>query len=158
LTPKDFSLYAVLATVVLCRPATLAEIAQGQTTERCALRLHVDGLRNANGVVGAAIYSSPEGWPEGASKALRRWPTPIAAGERQVTAVSLDLPPGDYGVVVIHDENKNQKLDRNIFGWPKEGFGFANNPRIRLGAPSFKEALIHVACPATDITIHIQYK
>ena len=90
--------------------------------------------------------------------ALRAWPTPIAAGERQVTAVSLDLPPGDYG----GDRDSTtrtriKKLDRNIFGRPKEGFGFANYPRVRLAVPSLKEALIHVACPMTETTIHIQY-
>lgn len=113
---KNLFLCAVLASLVLCGSATPAETAHGQAAEGCTLRLHVDGLRNANGVVGAAIYNSPDGWPEDAGKALRRWPAPIPAGERQVTAVLPDLPPGDYGVAVIHDENKNQKLDRNIFG------------------------------------------
>ncbi|MGA7857196.1 MAG: DUF2141 domain-containing protein, partial [Terracidiphilus sp.] len=85
-------------------------------------------------------------------------PTPIAPGERQATAVWENLPPGDYGVVAIHDENRNHKLDRNIFGWPKEGFGFANNPHVALSAPPFKEAVVHVTCPVTQTDIHIIYK
>jgi uncharacterized protein (DUF2141 family) len=69
-----------------------------------------------------------------------------------------NVPPGDYGVVVIHDENMNQKLDRNLFGIPKEGFGFANNPKVRLSAPAFQAAKLHVACPVTNTTIHLIYK
>jgi uncharacterized protein (DUF2141 family) len=59
---------------------------------------------------------------------------------------------------VIHDENRNAKLDRNLIGIPKEGFGFANNPHVGLSAPRFQAAIVHVQCPATDINIHLQYK
>lgn len=92
------------------------------------------------------------------NKALHHWPTPIAASAHEATAVMENLPPGDYGVVAIHDENKNRKLDRNFLGIPKEGFGFANNPHIVLSAPSYQAAIVHVTCPVTETTIHIIYK
>jgi uncharacterized protein (DUF2141 family) len=124
----------------------------------CTLRIHVDGLRNSVGVVGAAVFKSPEGWPENMSKTVHHWPTSIAAGARDTTAVMEHLPPGEYGVVVIHDENRNHKLDRNFIGIPKEGFGFANNPHVGLSAPSYKDAIVHVTCPVTEISIHLIYK
>ncbi len=68
------------------------------------------------------------------------------------------MPPGDYAVAAIHDENRNAKLDRNLIGIPKEGFGFANNPPVRWSAPAFRAAVIHVTCPVTDVPIHLQYK
>jgi uncharacterized protein (DUF2141 family) len=126
--------------------------------EKCTLRIHVDGLRNSIGVVGSVIFTSPDGWPENLSKAYKSGPTPIDAGERQVTAVWEGIPPGDYGVVVLHDENSNMKLDRNFFGWPKEGFGFSNNPHIGMGPPPFRDALLHIGCPITQTTIHVIYK
>ena len=132
--------------------------AQAETDPGCTLRIHVDGLRNQTGVVGTAIFKSPDGWPEDMNKSFHHWPTPIPAGARQLTAVIENLPAADYSVVVIHDENKNRKLDRNFIGIPKEGFGFANNPRVNLSAPSFPTARVHVACPATDTTIHLIYK
>ncbi|MGA8088188.1 MAG: DUF2141 domain-containing protein [Terracidiphilus sp.] len=138
----------------------MASIARqaAQSEAGCTLRIHVDGLRNSTGVVGAAIFKSASGWPEDMEKAFRHWPTPIAAGARQATAVTDNLPQGDYGVVAIHDENKNHKLDRNFIGIPKEGFGFANHPHVGLSAPSFAAAIVHVTCPATEITIHMIYK
>jgi uncharacterized protein (DUF2141 family) len=124
----------------------------------CTLRIHVDGLRNSTGVVGSAIFKSPDGWPEDMSKALHHWPTPIAPGAHEATTVWDNLPPGDYGVVAIHDENRNHKLDRNFIGIPKEGFGFANNPHVGLTAPPYRAAIVHVACPATETVIHMIYK
>lgn len=128
------------------------------TETGCTLRIHVDGLRNSTGVVGAAIFRSPDGWPEDMKKALNHWPTPIAPGAHDATAVMKNLPPGNYGVVAIHDENRNHKLDRNFLGIPKEGFGFANNPHVGLSAPSYQAALVHVTCPVTEINIHLIYK
>jgi|SRR5215831_8884369 len=124
----------------------------------CTLRIHVDGLRNSTGVVGAAIFKSRDGWPEDMSKTVHHWPTPIAPGARESTAVMENLPPGDYSVVAIHDENKNHRLDRNFLGIPKEGFGFSNNPHVGLSAPRFDAAIVHVTCPVTEIKIHLIYK
>lgn len=157
----DRKLHALCAILAICTSGPLR--AQAASPEprpeiRCTLRIHVDGLRNATGVVGAAIFKSRDGWPEDMSKTVHHWPTPISAGASEATAVMENLPPGDYGVVVIHDENKNHKLDRNFLGVPKEGFGFANNPHVGLSTPSFDAAIVHVACPQTQIDIHIIYK
>lgn len=148
-----------------CVPAGLGAdliLPAGQQTAQnatgCTLRIHVDGLRNSTGVVGAAIFKSADGWPENMSKSFHHWPTAIPAGTHEATAVMENLPPGDYGLVTIHDENKNQKMDRNFFGIPKEGFGFANNPHVGLSAPPFAAAIVHVTCPVTETKIHLIYK
>jgi uncharacterized protein (DUF2141 family) len=124
----------------------------------CTLRIHVDGLRNSTGVVGSVVFKSADGWPEDPKKAFRRGPTSIVPGDRQATVVWDHLPPGDYGVAAIHDENRNAKLDRNLIGIPKEGFGFANNPHVGLSSPPFPSAVVHVGCPVTETTIHLQYR
>lgn len=128
------------------------------SSQECTLRIRVDGLRNSTGVVGTELFTSPAGWPENVDRTFRHGATPIGAGQHAVTAVWDKLPPGTYGVVALHDENKNQKLDRNIFGIPKEGFGFANNPRVGMSAPPFEQAIVHVTCPVTETTIHLIYK
>ncbi len=124
----------------------------------CTLRIHVDGLRNSKGNLGTVLFTSADGWPEDLGKSFRHGPAPIDADGHEGTAVWKNLPPGNYGVAVIHDENSNHKLDRNFIGIPKEGFGFANNPHVGLSAPAFQAALVHVGCPFTGITIHLQYK
>ena len=124
----------------------------------CTLRIHVDGFRNSKGNLGTVLFTGPEGWPEDLNKSFRHGPAPIDPGTRTALAEWSGLPTGDYGVAAIHDENSNHKLDRNLIGIPKEGFGFANNPHVMLSAPGFREAVVHVACPFTETTIHLIYK
>jgi uncharacterized protein (DUF2141 family) len=122
----------------------------------CSLVLHVTGMRNQKGEIGAALYRSSDGWPEDLHKALKDDSVRFHDGKATITFT--DLPPGQYAVAVVHDENVNYKLDRNFIGWPTEGFGFTRNPRVLLTAPSFNEAAIHVACPATETSVRIIYK
>jgi uncharacterized protein (DUF2141 family) len=51
-----------------------------------------------------------------------------------------DVPAGRYAAQVSHDENDNHQVDRGWFGIPKEGVGFSNNAKIRMGPPRFAEA------------------
>jgi uncharacterized protein (DUF2141 family) len=150
-------IFSLCAACVSAGPPAGHAILQAAATG-CTLRIHVDRLRNSTGVVGSAIFSSANGWPEDMSKTVHHWPTPIPAGAHETTAVKENLPPGDYGVVAIHDENRNHKLDRNFIGIPKEGFGFANNPHVGLSAPAYSAAIVHVGCPVTDVNIHMIYK
>jgi uncharacterized protein (DUF2141 family) len=52
-----------------------------------------------------------------------------------------ELKPGQYAFRYFHDENNNGKLDKNMLGVPREGFGFSNDPPIVIGEPSFDKWL-----------------
>lgn len=121
----------------------------------CTLRIHVTGFRNDKGTAGGIVFASPDGWPEDKTKAVVHGGFPIEGDQATET---FHIPPGRYGIAAIHDENSNHKLDRNLLGIPKEGFGFANNPKVLLTAPSFQTASVAVACPATQIDIRLIYK
>jgi uncharacterized protein (DUF2141 family) len=124
-------------------------------TPQCTLVVHVTGFRNQKGVAGGTVFNSPDGWPENNAKAYHH--EHVAIVDKKAT-LTFTLPPGRYGVAVLHDENENQKMDRNWLGIPKEGFGFANNPHVALKAPPFQKATIQVACPVTETTIQLIYK
>lgn len=151
---------ALLSQQTPAAPAPALATSPASASPGCNLVIHVDHLRNSRGKVGTAIYNSPGGWPENTEKALRHGPTDIVSTPAGLTSTKVweNLPPGDYAVVAIHDENSNHKLDKNFFGIPTEGFGFANNPHVGLTAPAFRSAIVHLACPATETTIHIQYR
>jgi uncharacterized protein (DUF2141 family) len=123
---------------------------------KCSLIIHVTGFHNTKGLLGAELFTSSAGWPEDVSKSFRHAHFPIEGDH--ATARFDQLPAGRYAVVVLHDENENQKLDRNLLLVPKEGFGFANNPHVLLVAPSIEKATIPVACPSTTTEIHLIYK
>jgi uncharacterized protein (DUF2141 family) len=117
--------------------------------------VHIDGFRNQKGNAGITIFKSPDGWPENNDKAFMHSGHPFT-GDQATT--ELQLPPGRYAIAALHDENSNHKLDRNMIGWPREGFGFSNNPKVNLSPPSFDTAAMQVTCPVTDTTIHLIYK
>lgn len=147
------------ALLAFCSLATMTAAfaparAQAQSAS-CTLVVHVDGFRNHKGDLGVTVFNSPEGWPENNDKAFHH--EGFSFSGQEATA-RLQVPAGRYGVAVLHDENSNHKLDRNFIGFPKEGFGFSNNPKVNLSAPSFGTAAFQVNCPATEISINLIYK
>lgn len=146
--------FSLLSTALVMRPQPLAAspVAEGN----CSLIIHVTGFRNTKGVLGAELFTSSAGWPEDVDKSFRHDHFPIEGDH--ATARFDHIPAGKYGVVVLHDENENKKLDRNLLMVPKEGFGFANNPHVLLAAPPIEKATIPVTCPTTTTDIRLIYK
>lgn len=53
--------------------------------------------------------------------------------------VSCQLEPGTYGITLLDDENENGKIDKNLIGIPKEGFGFSNFFMTKMKKPAFDD-------------------
>lgn len=75
------------------------------------------------------------------------------------TLVKVDgVAPGIYAVQAYHDENDNGRVDRGLFGIPKEGVGFSNDARIRLGPPKWSNARFDFkGAPGERITFGLRY-
>jgi uncharacterized protein (DUF2141 family) len=87
-----------------------------RTPEQHTLTVVAEGVASSKGVVGVLVFNSEKGWPERVSDALR---SKAVAAHPGVTKITIPgLAPGDYAVVVLHDENENQKLDRKWLGVP----------------------------------------
>ena len=106
------------------------------------LSVSVSGLRSQRGAIRVCVTQSAKLYlkcnedPKAAKRSA-------AAGRGAVFAFD-GLVPGTYAVVVLHDENSNNKLDRWL-AVPKEGFGFSRNPLIKWRAPRFDEVKVVVA-------------
>jgi uncharacterized protein (DUF2141 family) len=50
-----------------------------------------------------------------------------------------DVAPGNYAIMVLHDENDNERMDFEVNGMPKESYGMSNNPML-YGPPTFTDA------------------
>ena len=46
------------------------------------------------------------------------------------------MQPGVYAAQAFHDENMNDKVDRNVLGLPTVGIGFSNDAPFRFGERS----------------------
>jgi len=67
-----------------------------------------------------------------------------------------DVKHGQYAIQFFHDENENEKLDTNILGIPKEGFGFSNDAMGKFGPKDFSEWLFDFSGD-TILKMKIQY-
>lgn len=113
------------------------------------LVVNINGLESNKGQVMVALYNTEKGFPDVQWKGKIVSPSNLKA-----QAVFSDLPEGNYAVSFLHDENLNGKMDKNLVGYPKENFGFSNNPSIKFAAPKFKECLFLVGRGKTTISIN----
>ena len=110
-----------------------------QDTGTHSLSVTIHNIRSAEGTVEIALYNDADAFPS-KDKAFRG--VVVYAKEGALVYTFKDVPAGTYAVAVIHDENRNKKLDTNFMGIPTEGFGFSNDAMGTFGAPGFEAASI----------------
>jgi uncharacterized protein (DUF2141 family) len=110
-------------------------------SKAAGIKVGVTGFRNYNGKLGCSLFNGPEGFPRDGSKVFRHMWAPIQNGRGE--CFFTGLPAGDYAVTIFHDENNNGKFDENWMGMPLEGYGFSNNVKPMLKAPSFDDCKFH---------------
>jgi uncharacterized protein (DUF2141 family) len=120
--------------------------------------IHVEILkiRNSTGSVACALFGSPEGFPVEYLRFAANIMV-IRIRETQARCDFSNIPPGTYALVVVHDENMNGKLDTTRLGIPMEGYGFSNDARAFLGAPSFSAASFQYGGQNLELTINLHY-
>jgi uncharacterized protein (DUF2141 family) len=112
-------------------------------------------LKSTEGQVGILVFNKEDGFPAEREMAVRDVLLPIKNGVIQHTFSGL--PFGEYAVAVMHDENKNNELDTNFFGVPKEGNGVSNNVVNPLGPPKFQKAVFSLNQKSHAIEINMRY-
>ena len=128
ITIKTLFLFAVSFT--LCSYAN---------TDTYSLSITVKNLRNEQGVVQFVLYNKDGSIPDEDYKNYYK----IVKGEIVNGSSSItfkNIPSGKYAVNILHDENKNGKIDKG-FILPIEGIGFSNFESIGLtNRPNFSKA------------------
>jgi uncharacterized protein (DUF2141 family) len=121
-------------------------------TKTAILKVTVSGIRNEKGQLACLLFATPNGFPERAELALRTARVSIRNGTAECRFA--DLPAGEYAVMALHDENDNKKMDRNLLGMPKEGYGPSNNVTRAMSPPKWSEARF-VLEPGAELTTQI---
>ncbi len=122
----------------------------GNAPDPARLEVSLSGLRSDHGLIRLCVWHGPS-----------RFLDSKCAGDSIVVPateaeVRVPLMPGDYAVSLIHDENGNGKLDKNLFGIPTEGVGFSQNPKLSFGPPTYAASRFDVAGD-TNETIKLKY-
>lgn len=144
---------AGLAVFVL---AHLPSVAFPQLSSCAGIHVQILNIRNSTGTVDCALFDAPEGFPIEVLRSATNVMV-IKVRHTQARCDFEDIPPGTYALAVIHDENSNGKLDTNWLGIPTEGYGFSNDAKGSLGAPSFAAASFTYDGQNIGMTIRLQY-
>lgn len=146
---------AKAARLSLAMVAIAAGLASAQPVQR-GIHVEILGIRNSIGAVACALFESPEGFP---SEFLRFATNLMMVKVRaeKATCSFEDIAPGRYALAVIHDENRDGELETNWMGVPQEGYGFSNDAKGTLGAPSFEKAGFAYNGQSLNMTITLQY-
>ena len=103
------------------------------------ITIEVSNIKNDNGNIGFALYNNANDFTKKEFKAQN-----VKAQKGKVYATFENIPAGSYAVAVLHDENKNEKMDFNLVGIPKEAYGFSNNAKGFMAPPKFSDAAIRL--------------
>lgn len=99
------------------------------------LQIYIKNIKSNKGDIIVGLYNNKKDFTKKVYKNQV-----VKAKKGEVKAVFKNLPNGTYAIAILHDENSNGKMDFNLLGIPKEDYGFSNNAKGVLSAPSFKKA------------------
>lgn len=71
--------------------------------------------------------------------------------------VVIRLEPSTYGLTLLDDENANNKMEKNMIGIPKEGFGFSNFFLEKLKRPVFNDFKVNLFNGQNNVDIKVKY-
>jgi uncharacterized protein (DUF2141 family) len=106
------------------------------------LTIEVSGITPGRGKVYVAVYDRPDSFPISGKQLVGQV---LDAVDHQLKVHFKDLPPGQYAAVAFQDLSGNGKLDKNLFGIPREPYGFSNLARGTAGPPRFADAAVTLA-------------
>src|SRR5690242_13711085 len=123
------------------------------------LTIKITDLRTHKGQLIFGVFRTADGFPTESQKSVNWQIKPADSTDAGADTVTFtcQLPPGRYGASVLHDENKNGKMDKNFVGIPQEGYGVTNNPKPKTRGATFKESLFTLPPEGATLTISVQY-
>ncbi len=136
-------------------PVACINAEEGGPVPTGRIHVRISGVRSQEGELGLALFNSKEGFPMKPARAFAKGAV-AAEGESHVY-VFEHVPYGTYAISVMHDENRNGKLDTNFIGIPREGVGASNNPVSRFGPPSFDSSSFRLDRQELDLDIRMKY-
>ena len=95
------------------------------------LKFIVTKFKNNKGNAYMSLYNSPDGFPVDDKKAFKI--VELEIKNKKIEVIFEDIPYGNYGFVLIHDENSNGKYDEIL-----EGYAVSNNKINKTGMPLYK--------------------
>jgi uncharacterized protein (DUF2141 family) len=145
--PNDFVLLLIFLLLFFAGVSPAASESTGK------LVVNISGFPSSDGFAMVALHNSEESYKGGGTSAVAKTKTMVV--DQEVQVVFTNLPYGSYGVSLYHDENANNKMDKNVMGIPKEAYGFSNNAKGFFGKPSYKDVVFQLNSAEKQLTIKL---
>lgn len=135
--------------------ASLLTIASLFTSAQGRINVHINNFANNKGSSIVCLYNNAD---EFSDKGTAVQCITVSISNKSATTSFVNIPSGEYAILVIHDANSNRKFDTNFLGIPKEGYGASKNNLPFAAAPKFKENTLQVTNgAATECHIRLRY-
>lgn len=109
--------------------------------DKTDLTIQIKGIEEIKGRIQIGIYSSPDKFLETGAEYRVEY---VNVSSNEIIYAVKDLPKGDYSIALFHDINSDGICNLNFWGIPTEPYGFSNNIKPVLRAPSFSDTKISV--------------
>lgn len=146
LMSKLIEMNRISTLLIFVLASTSASIAQ------VMLDISVKNIKALKGSIRVGLFINQNDFPKKASEGKV-----VPVSESTVTVTFENLRPRDYAISVIHDENNNGELDKNVIGIPKEGFAFGNNAMGKFGPPFFKKSMVRLGKDPVKQILNLRY-
>lgn len=114
------------------------------------LTVRITDIPGVKGDLLVGLYDTAESFTDSPMEISPR--IELETAEDQVFIFN-NLKPGKYAVAVVHDLNKNGKLDRNFLGMPKEPLAFSVVKKIPKGKPKFEACSFEIGEDPVELVI-----
>lgn len=103
---------------------------------------NIINLKTNKGICRACLFNNPSSFKGEDGKPYVC--ASVSIKNKEAKAVFENVPKGNYALFVFHDENSNNKMDKNFLGIPKEGYGASKNKLPFAAAPTFNDNMFSV--------------
>ena len=102
----------------------------------------IKNIRNSKGRISIGVFKDASSFEE--EKPYRIIVIPKKEMTNGMLKTTIEIESGVYGLSILDDENSDAKMEYNMVGMPKEGFGFSNYYHSGFTKPNYKQFLVNI--------------
>lgn len=121
----------------------------GQETKSQSITITIENVKSDTGKVVLGLHTENTFMK---TEAIKTAESKIEDGK--ITVTFKDVTPGTYGIMALHDENENGRMDFDASGMPAESYGMSNNP-LSYGPPQYSDAKFELK--SEDLSFNIRF-
>jgi uncharacterized protein (DUF2141 family) len=100
-----------------------------------------------------AVYDSEQAFGDPSKAIIKDSLNPVDGFA--VWEIKLDFLPEQFAIAAYHDLDDNGQLNRALFNAPVEPYGFSNNARSLVGAPTYEQTVVQRPSASTAIEVRV---